>query len=625
MGIQDITPVSHLYPLIGSSIRPASSNVPTLLEKLLSNEPYMTFYNENLLEQVKDAADIVEVIGEQVKLRRSGINYKGLCPFHGEKTPSFMVNPERRSFHCFGCGEGGNVFTFMMKFYHLTFPEAVKQLAERYHVQLPEKKFSAAERERLNKRNGLYEANKKASAVYHDFLLNKSGGEKAREYLRKRGIAPEVITDFQLGYAPESWDFIYKKFSSPAGSLEAAVEAGLLAANKRGGYYDRFRDRLLCPLFDLSGRVIGFGGRILGQGEPKYLNTPESPIYNKSRELFGLYQNKKEIQQSRQVILVEGNFDLLSLVVHGIKNVCAPLGTALTRQQIKILKRYCRKAILLFDGDSAGVKAAMRAVPFFLSEELEARIVILPDEHDPDTFVNDFGPEKLQEKISRAESLPEFVFSRLVAEHGLSLEGKGKIVTELRPLLKAIGDDNLQRSIFADHFSRKLGLQPEQLLDKFSVPPPLEREYKKTTAPRVELPFKQRQLLEFLIFYPEYFKNFCAAGLEMVLVHQSVALILEKMKVIFQQEMSSADRLLDELSGPERSLLSALMVNPPAWAPETEKEQAGEIMDWITEQKLVGERATVLSRINEAQLANDDILLMELLNRKKEIDEMLTK
>ena len=586
----------------------------------------MALYSEDCLEQIKDAADIVEVIGEQVKLQRSGINYKGLCPFHNEKTPSFMVNPERRSFHCFGCGEGGNVFTFMMKYFQLTFPEAVKKLAERYHVQLPEKEFSAVEQARLNKRNRLYEVNKKAVAIYHDFLLNRPGGAGARKYLAQRGISPEVTAAFQLGYAPESWDFICKKFSSPAEIRQAAADAGLIVANKRGGFYDRFRDRVLCPLFDISGRVIGFGGRILGQGEPKYLNSPESPVYNKSRELFGLYQNKKEIRESRQVILVEGNFDLLSLVDYGIKNVCAPLGTALTRQQVKILKRYCREAVLLFDGDQAGLKAAMRAVPLFLSEQLEARIVILPAEHDPDTFVNDFGPEKLREKIAGADSLPEFVFSRLVAEHGLSLEGKGRIVSELRPLLKAIGDDDLQRSVFAAHFSRKLGLQPEQLLDKFSTPPAFSREERQPAAHRLSLPLKQRQLLEFLIFYPEFFSEFLEAGLEMVLVHESAAIILEEMKTICCREnVSPADRLLDALSGPERSLISAIMVSPPAWADGREKELAGEMLSWIREQKTARESAALIKRINEAQLANDEILLMELLSRKKEMDETSAK
>ncbi len=586
----------------------------------------MALYSEDCLERVKDAADIVEVIGEQVKLQRNGISYKGLCPFHAEKTPSFIVNPERRAFHCFGCGEGGSVFTFMMKYHNLAFPEAVKKLAERYHVELPETKLSNSEQARLTARNRLYEVNKKAAGLYHDFLLNNQGGAEARKYLEHRGITPEIINTFQLGYAPESWDFIYKNFSSPANTQQAAVEAGLLVANRRGGHYDRFRDRVLCPLFDISGRVVGFGGRILGQGEPKYLNTPDSPIYNKSRELFGLYQNKEKIQQNRQVIMVEGNFDLLSLVVHGINNVCAPLGTALTRQQVKILKRYCREAILLFDGDNAGLKAAMRAVPLFLNEQLEARIAILPENHDPDTYVNDFGPEQLREKISKAESLPEFLFARLVAEHGLSLEGKGKIINELRQLLNAIGDDNLQRSIFAGHFSRKLGLQPEQLLDKLSTPLSLGREDKTKTPPRAELPLKQRQLLEFLIFYPEFIEEFLGAGLEVVMVHEAAATILEEMKNICREGKSSlTDRLLNQLSGPERSFLSAIMVAPPAWTPGLEKEMAQEMLDWIREQKIVGKKEALIRQINEAQLANNEKLLMELLGRKKEMDETLTK
>lgn len=580
----------------------------------------MVLYREDNIAQVRNAADIVEVIGEYVPLQKAGVNYKGLCPFHSEKTPSFIVNPDRSTFHCFGCGEGGNVFSFLMKHQHLRFPEAVKQLAAKYHVALPEEKLSDHDKARFKKRGALFSANEKAASLFHDFLLNRPGGKAALEYLGKRRIPAEIIETFQLGYAPESWDFLLKTI--PVAGRESAAEAGLLAPNKRGGYYDRFRDRLVCPICDLSGRVIGFGGRILGKGEPKYLNTPETPIFNKGHSLYGLYQHKKNIQQAGQVVLVEGNFDLLALAAHRIDNVCAPLGTALTVQQIKILKRYTSEAVLLFDGDMAGLKAAMRAVPLFLNEQMEAKVVVLPPDHDPDTYVRDLGPERLVFEIKKARSLPEFVFEQLVAEHGLTLEGKGKIATELQSLIKALDGRNVQRSVFVSHFSRKLGLQPEQLVN-FDQIKAVRVEVRKCQGKLMhEPPLKQRQFLEFILLYPEFFSTFLAYGIEKVMRDESARLIFQCMKNICREENSSvADRLLEEVSGPEKSLVSRLLVDPPDYSREKANERAGELQEWLKgyNKKLGREELTRL--IHEAQHAGNEILAMELLEKKRELLE----
>ncbi len=584
------------------------------------------FFQDNTAQLVKDAADIVDVIGEQVSLRKTGINYKGLCPFHSEKTPSFTVNPEKGIFHCFGCGAGGDVFTFMMNFHQMTFPEALKELAGRYHIQLPEQKLSATDQARLRKKDRLYKANEKAADLYHDFLLHQPGARAAREYLEKRGIPPDIVTSFKLGYAPERWDFLLKALRGANISPETAADAGLVVEKKQGGHYDRFRDRIVCPTFDVSGRVIAFGGRILGSGEPKYLNSPETPVFNKSRTLYGLYQNKQKIRKENQIVLVEGNFDLLSLVAHNIGNVCAPLGTALTLHQVKILKRYASGVILLFDGDAAGLKAAMRAVPLFLTEQLDARVVLLPPDHDPDTFVRAFGEKQMEKEIAMARSLPEFVFERLVQEHGLTLEGKGKIVNELRPIIKSMGDRNLQRSLFVSHFSRKLGLQPEHLLknDKQSVLSTASAGHKrKHSSP--DLPLKQKQILEFLLYYPEFFEPFLDAGIEKVMDHDTCQVILNCMTDIVPAEGSAVvDLLLEHLSGRERSLISSLLVKTPAFSEEKKNEVAGEMIHWIKHHIFDLEKDDITRQINEAHQANDTVLLMELLEKKKEMDETST-
>ncbi len=233
-----------------------------------------SFEQKDAVQRVKDAAQIIDIIGECVSLKRAGANLKGLCPFHAEKTPSFMVNPARQSFHCFGCGEGGDVLSFMMKYYNLTFPETLKQLAQRYQITLPEKEFTSEDKKKAEKRQKLFDANERAAQMYHEYLLNHSEAAQARDYLNKWEISQEMINDFKLGYAPESWDFLSNKVSKSSITRAEAEEAGLLVRKDSNRFYDRFRDRVLFPISELTGRVVGFGGRILGAGEPKYLNTP---------------------------------------------------------------------------------------------------------------------------------------------------------------------------------------------------------------------------------------------------------------------------------------------------------------------------------------------------------------
>lgn len=420
---------------------------------------------QEAVQRIKDAVDIVEIIGEHVKLTRAGANYKGLCPFHTEKTPSFTVNPERKTFRCFGCGEGGDAFDFMMRYHGMTFPEAVKELAARYNIPLPEVSHSPEELAKAKQRESLYLANEKAAGLFQGLLDDEQQGQVARQYLAERDIPAEIISRFRIGFAPNRWDFLTTALAKEKISSETGKEAGLLAPrDKGGGFYDRFRNRVVFPILNLTGKVIGFGGRILGEGDPKYLNTPETPIFDKGKNLFGLYQNREAIRQARQALIVEGNFDMVSLVVHGVENVVAPLGTALTSSQIRTLRGYCDEACLIFDGDAAGVKAAMRAVPIFLAEQLPAKVVVLPDGHDPDTFIRAQGKDALLELVSQAKPLSEFLFDELVRQHGATIEGKSRIVSELRTIIDGLDDRDLQRTLFGVHFAEKLGIPPEQLL-----------------------------------------------------------------------------------------------------------------------------------------------------------------
>ncbi len=598
-----------------------------------------SFEQQDAVQRVKDAAQIVDIIGECVSLKRAGSNMKGLCPFHGEKTPSFTVNPVRQSFHCFGCGEGGDVLSFMMKYYNLTFPETMKQLAQRYQITLPEQQFTSDDKKKAEKRQKLFDANERATRMYHEYLLNNPEAAQARDYLTKREIPQEKIIDFQLGYAPESWDFLSNKVSKSSITQGEAEEAGLLVRKESGRFYDRFRDRILFPIFDLTGRVAGFGGRILGEGEPKYLNTPETLIFDKGRMLFGLFQNRDAIRKARQAVVVEGNFDLLALVSFGLDNVVAPLGTALTQPQIRLLKGYADEVILLFDGDEAGIKAAMRSVPLFLAEQVAGRVALLPSMHDPDTYIRAHGKEGLEKYIVNALPILEFAFEHLKDKHGTSMTGKGKILEELEPLIQASGSSPFQQSVLISEFSNKLGLDPEQVMQGFKIAarkksqlrsarPDSGREKGEKTIVSAPLPRKQAQLLEFLIFYPHFLKRFLEAGIEDILVASPASDILAALqKLSEERELTGPEQLMEALPEAfERSYVSRLLMSSPFLGqddPEVIGNMADEMLVWLVRYRFKKEIKQLSEELRAAQEKQDSKLLDELLLRKAELNKYL--
>jgi DNA primase len=598
-----------------------------------------SFEQQDAVQRVKDAAQIVDIIGECVSLKRAGSNMKGLCPFHGEKTPSFTVNPVRQSFHCFGCGEGGDVLSFMMKYYNLTFPETMKQLAQRYQITLPEQQFTSDDKKKAEKRQKLFDANERATRMYHEYLLNNPEAAQARDYLTKREIPQEKIIDFQLGYAPESWDFLSNKVSKSSITQGEAEEAGLLVRKESGRFYDRFRDRILFPIFDLTGRVAGFGGRILGEGEPKYLNTPETLIFDKGRMLFGLFQNRDAIRKARQAVVVEGNFDLLALVSFGLDNVVAPLGTALTQPQIRLLKGYADEVILLFDGDEAGIKAAMRSVPLFLAEQVAGRVALLPAMHDPDTYIRAHGKEGLEKYIVNSLPILEFAFEHLKDKHGTSMTGKGKILEELEPLIQASGSSPFQQSVLISEFSNKLGLDPEQVMQGFKIAarkksqlrsarPDAGREKGEKTIVSAPLPRKQAQLLEFLIFYPHFLKRFLEAGIEDILVASPASDILAALqKLSEERELTGPEQLMEALPEAfERSYVSRLLMSSPFLGqddPEVIGNMADEMLVWLVRYRFKKEIKQLSEELRAAQEKQDSKLLDELLLRKAELNKYL--
>ncbi|MEW6218394.1 MAG: DNA primase [Thermodesulfobacteriota bacterium] len=580
-----------------------------------------TSYPSESVRRVKEAADIVEVVAGHVALKRTGGSYKGLCPFHGEKTPSFVVHRERGFYHCFGCGEGGDVIAFVMKQQGLSFPEAVRELAQRFHVPLPAEEAGDDGRER-RLRAALYEANRKAAELFRRLLLGPPGAA-GRRYLAERGIPGALGERFGLGFVPDRWDTLVKEAPRLGLDPETLLAAGLVSRHETGRLYDRFRGRLIFPIFDPRGRVIGFGGRILGPGEPKYLNSPETLVFDKGRTLFGLCQTQAAIRQAGRCVLVEGNFDLLALVAHGIEAVAAPLGTALTRAHLRLLRSHCQELILLFDADAAGLKAALRAVPLVLAEGFEARVGILPAGEDPDTFVRRHGRAGLEACLAAAQPLPEFVCERLVAEHGLSIAGKGRILGELAPLIRDMAQDPIRRSVLVSHVSDRLKLAPDQVLAAVSRPQPQTLPPPRQSAGRqVDLPLQERELLNFLLACPGELDRLAAAGVGAVFSSAAGRAIWEAMQTVRQQEgcpdWSALTLLLGD--GPERILVTAGLAAAPAWTPELAAQAAAEMLTRLERLHLRQERDQILTRIQEAQAAANDRLLAELLKAKMALD-----
>ncbi|MEJ2690691.1 MAG: DNA primase [Deltaproteobacteria bacterium] len=571
---------------------------------------------ESAVQEVKEAADIIAIIGERVNLIKSGINYKGLCPFHSEKTPSFTVNPARQSYYCFGCGEGGDVFSFLMKYDNISFPEALQEVARRYNIILPEKKGRAADQALAQKRLALQAINSSAASCYHDFLLGDPAAREARNYLAHRGMTKEIIEEFVLGFAPDNWDFISRQLRKyPAAQLK---EAGLVIEKKGGGHYDRFRRRILFPIFDINGKVVGFGGRIVGEGQPKYLNTDRTLLFDKGRTLFGLYQNKDAIRRQKQCLVVEGNFDLLALAASGIRNVIAPLGTALTAQHVRKLKGYADEVILLFDGDNAGLKAAMRAVPLFLDELIEARVAILPKDHDPDTFVRQFGKDGLLSHLETARPLAEFCFAELVKKHGTSLGGKARIVKDLGQLIASLDDLHLQRTIFINHFSEKLHIEPAKLAHAAASRQGPPKEKKAKPVGKTELPIKHRQLLEFLLSYPQYLPTFRQAGIEEVLSEAAGKILLDLLITQYEQHPEAGPETLLLTTGPEiKALASKLLTTAPRYDEEQREQIAATMVAWLKQRGMQRRTKTLTEKIEAAQKNKDEELLTRLLEEKK--------
>ncbi len=418
---------------------------------------------EDAVRAIRESCSIVDVISDYVSLKRTGINHRGLCPFHSEKTPSFFVNESRRSFYCFGCGEHGDVFSFLMKRENMTFGEAVRHLAQRCGIALPERRLSPQDTARLEAREQCFAINAEAARMYHELLLKDSRAGRARQYLAGRGLSAETIKDFEIGFAPEAWDTLAGRLRARGFPLEKAAEIGLVSPRTGQGFYDRFRNRIMFPIRNSARQVIGFGGRIIDQGEPKYLNSPESPIYSKRGSLYGLHLAAQHISREDRALVVEGYLDAITLHQAGIQNAVAALGTALSEQHIALLRRYSRTIIMVFDADTAGENAMMRSLEPFLEAQLAPRFILLPPGEDPDSFVKKGGTEKFRQYMDNAGALLDHVIEKTLQKHVLA-DPAGKVAAcdAALALLGRLADP-LERQLHVQKLARRLGLQEQQV------------------------------------------------------------------------------------------------------------------------------------------------------------------
>ncbi len=421
---------------------------------------------ENKISEILNASDIVDIVSESVILKKSGQNFFGLCPFHSEKTPSFSVNPAKQIFYCFGCSAGGNAISFVMKYHGLSFVEAVKMLARKHNIVIETRQMDPAKRAEIALKESLFNLNKNIMAYYAGLLRQDSKADSARQYLAKRGITRATMDQFYLGYAPDQWQGVVDFFKKQRIGRKTALQSGLVLPRKQNnGFYDRFRNRVMFPIFDINMQVAGFGGRVMDDQMPKYLNSPETPVYSKSRILYGLHAAKQYCRKAGTVHIVEGYFDFLSLFQNGIKNTVASLGTALTSEHVRILKGYAPTMVLVFDSDAAGINAARRSIKLFIKEGVDTRILVLPKGDDPDAFVVNHGPDAFLELAGRAESVMQFLLKVAMDTHGLSVEGRIRILDEMKPHLADIQDSAL-RSLHVKELAETLNIDERAVLEK---------------------------------------------------------------------------------------------------------------------------------------------------------------
>ncbi len=501
----------------------------------------MGYIPEDILQNIREAADIRQVVQEFVPLKKRGKNWVGLCPFHPDKDPSFTVNEDKQIFYCFGCGEGGNVFKFLMKVQGLSFKEAAQSLAQRYGITIPQRPVSKAAKKKKELSERLLDITLSAAEYFQKQLRDSSTAQAARDYLEERGLDEKTIDAFGLGWAEDSWDGLIGFLKEKGLSLELAEQAGLIIKRTNApGWYDRFRGRIVFPIKDHRGDVIAFGARTIGlpgqEEQPKYINSPESPIYHKGKVLYGLFQNKSPIRKAGRGLLVEGYMDVVSLWQFGVRQAVASLGTALTEDHARRMKAVTKEWILLFDADQAGLNAATRALPICYKMELRPKVLVLPENEDPDSFVRKNGPESLWKLLDSAVSGIDFLVETGKNLYGSDTEGRLKTIDSALEAISMVKDP-VRKSLLIGHISQRLGVREESLWQKLKEKSQRTKRLKvayKEPSQEAETSSNPRaimarignraeeKIIGFLLSYPQFIDRFMELNPELWLENQTL-------------------------------------------------------------------------------------------------------
>jgi len=569
-----------------------------------------SFFPKEKLAEIRSRANIVDIISEYVTFKKAGKNYLALCPFHSEKTPSFHVNEEKQIFYCFGCQKGGDVITFLREINNLSFVEAVSQLANRYGLSLPPP--SSYRKEKATDQETFLEINEKAMHFFHHVLMQRPEGEVGRKYLKKRGIDQKIWETFKLGYALETWDSLATFLNKGNIPLQLAKQLGLIAPREKGGFFDCFRGRIIFPIFNLNGRTIGFGGRAIAGGTPKYLNSSDSMIYKKSSSLFGLPITRNSIAKEDQVLIVEGYFDLLSLFQAGICPVVSPLGTALTGVHIQTLKRFTSRFYVVFDADEAGDKAALRSLEMFLNEGLSPRVVILPSGSDPDEFIQQKGVENFRKKMEIAPLLIEYFIERAIEKKNLSLpEGKVEVVKEVMPIIGHIREPIVQDE-YIRKLSERLGVREDRIRSLGLSPAP--HRAKELSSP-IDETRREEFLLTLMLQKPELILSVDAVEVVDDLDSHLLQEIAKTVIALYQKEGEvEITTLIDQLGDEKGKLATRLSLKEENFANITESLK--DCILQIKRNKFKKMKAQLTLKIKKAQDSRDEAKIRDLNEQK---------
>ena len=584
-------------------------------------------YSDDIIEEVRMKNDIVDVVSQYVKLTRKGSSYFGLCPFHNEKTPSFSVTPSKQMYYCFGCGAGGNVFNFVMEYENYSFGEALSHLADRAGVQLPRIEYSSEAREKAKQREALLEINRQA-AQYFYYQLRRESGQIGYRYLTDRGLSDETIRKFGLGYSDKFSDDLYKFLKGKGYGDDQLRNSGLFNVDERHGMYDKFWNRVIFPIMDVNNRVIGFGGRVMGDGKPKYLNSPETKIFDKSRNLYGL--NVARTSRKPYLILCEGYMDVISMHQSGFTNAVASLGTSLTSGHASLLKRYTQEVLLLYDSDEAGVKAALRAIPILREAGINSRVVDLKPHKDPDEFIKTEGAEAFQQRLDQARD--SFMFRVSVSEKEFPMEepqGQNRFFERCARLLLELSDE-LERNLYIEAIVRqyhRYGISVEDLRKRVNTlamkgTPIEQRQQPKTVEARQAQKKEsaadkaQKLMLTWLVTYPGIFdtvEKYLSPGDFIVPLYHEVA------EMLFEQHAQgdvNPARLLNSFTDSEEQREVASLFNATIHL-ETMEEQERAFSD-----TLIRIKQESLAEKNKNWDPTDMAGLQELVKAKKELEDL---